>query len=271
MCRGDPGKPTTATPPSEAVRQSVAPDPREAAALEVDRRKLARRIRGDLDRIVLTALREEPDRRYVSAGQLGEEIGRFLDGRAVLAQPDTVGYRVRKFVGRNRLAVVAAAVLVGSLAAFGGVSAWQARVLAEQRRAAQLERDTSEQVVRLLIELFESTNPSVRPDGDRMPVGEFLQGAQERSLEGLRATPAVRAKLQQVFGLIHHARGQYAPARAALEERARASSAGRRAPTTRTPWPRCRRWARSPTTGETIARARVLLDESLERHRSDLR
>ncbi len=85
-------------------------------------------------------------RRYGSAGQLGDEIGRFLDGRPVLAQPDTVGYRVRKFVGRHRLAVAVSAVFVASLAAFGGVSAWQARVLAEQRRVAQRERDASEQV-----------------------------------------------------------------------------------------------------------------------------
>ena len=250
------GAPTTATPPSEALRH-VLPT--------ADRRRLRRRLRGDLDRIVLTALREEPDRRYVSAGQLGEEIGRFLEGRAVLAQPDTLGYRARKFVGRNRVAVAAAAVLFASLAAFGAVSARQARILAEQRRTAQLERDTSEQVVRLLIDLFEATNPSVRPDGDRMPLGEFLQGAQARSLEGLRGTPAVRAKLQQVFGLIHQARGQYAPARAALEgaleEQRR--SAGPDHPET---------LATLQALGEVAhyggddARARVLLDESLARH-----
>jgi eukaryotic-like serine/threonine-protein kinase len=57
-----------------------------------------------------------------------------------------------------------------------------------------IERDAAEQVVRVLIELFETTNPCVRPDGDRMPVGEFLSGARERSLERLRATPAVRAR-----------------------------------------------------------------------------
>ncbi len=204
------GTPTTDTPPSEAVRRTSRNEPRPAAS--------GRRLRGDLDRIVLTALREEPARRYGSAGQLGEEIGRFLDGRPVLAQPDTVGYRVRKFVGRNRLAVAVSAVFVASLAAFGGVSAWQARVLAEQRRVAQLERDASEQVARVLLDLFETTNPSVRPDGDRMPVGELLRGSQARSLALLRDVPAVRASLQHVFGLIHKTRGQYGPAREALEE-----------------------------------------------------
>ena len=99
-------------------------------------------------------------------------------------------------------AVASAAVLMASLPAFGGVSAWQARVLAEQRRAAQLERDNAEQVVRVLIDLFETTNPAVRPDGDRTPVGEFLAGAQARSLTLLSGVPAVRARLQHVFGRV---------------------------------------------------------------------
>jgi serine/threonine-protein kinase len=243
-------------PPSEAIRRSVP---------SLDGRKLARRVRGDLDRIVLRALREEPDRRYVSAGQLGEEIGRFLAGRAVLAQPDTLRYRVRRFVGRNRAAVIVSAVLVFSLAAFGVVSAWQARVLAEQRRAAQIDRDTSEQVVQVLIDLFETTNPSLRPDGERMPIGEFLEGAQARSLELLQGTPSVRAKLQNVFGHIQQTRGQYDAARRTLEEalaQQRELLGPDHAETLET----------LQTLGEVLhelgdhAHARALLDESLERH-----
>jgi serine/threonine-protein kinase len=268
--------PTVVMPPSEAIRRNARaqedrPVDLESSGAEAtvpvpDAPRLARRIRGDLDRIVLKALNEEPDHRYVSAGQLGEEIGRFLAGRAVLAQPDTLRYRVRRFVGRNRAAVVASAVLVLSLAAFGVVSAWQARVLAEQRRVAQLERDTAEQVVRVLIDLFETTNPSVRPDGDRMPIGEFLEGAQARSLGLLQGAPSVRAKLQNVFGHIHLTRGQYDAARRTLEEalaQQRELLGADHAETLET----------LQTLGEVLheggddARARALLDESLERHR----
>jgi serine/threonine-protein kinase len=248
--------PATLIPPSAAVRKSAA----------AERRRLVRRVRGDLDRIVLTALREESARRYVSAGQLGEELGRFLEGRAVLAQADTIPYRVRKFVGRNRLTVAIAAASVASLAAFGVVSAWQARVLAEQRRQAQLERDASEQVVRVLIDLFETTNPSVRPDGDHTPVGEFLQGAQARSLMLLSGVPEVRARLQHVFGRIHQTRGRYTPARVALEDalQQQRSLGGPDHPSA---------LESLQTLGEIChlagdsARARALLEESLERHR----
>ena len=260
------GAPTTVTPPSEAVRRSVPPGGRGSGASAPGRRR-ARRLRGDLDRIVLTALREEPERRYVSAGQLGEEIGRFLDGRPVLAQPDTVGYRIRKFVGRNRLAVIGSAVFVASLAVFGGVSAWQARVLAEQRRVAQEERDASEQVARVLLDLFETTNPSVRPDGDRMPVGELLRGSQARSLALLRDVPSVRARLQHVFGLIHKTRGQYGPAREAFEEalEQRRRLVGPDAPETLESLQALGEVCHEAGDNE---RSRALLEESLERHRT---
>ena len=129
-----------------------------------------------------------------------------------------MAYRVRTFVRRNRLAVTAAAVLVSCITAFGVVAALQARALAEQSRIAGIERDKAEQVVRVLVDLFETTNPAVRPDGDRMPIGQFLAGAEARALAQLSGAPLVRAKLQQVFGLIHAERGEFMPARTALEE-----------------------------------------------------
>jgi tetratricopeptide (TPR) repeat protein len=93
----------------------------------------ARRLRGDLDTIVLTALRKEPARRYQSVEQLATDIQRHLEGRPVLARADTFRYRTGKFVRRNRVAV--AATVVVALALLGGTvaTAWQAR----QARAAQ--------------------------------------------------------------------------------------------------------------------------------------
>jgi serine/threonine-protein kinase len=225
----------------------------------------ARRVRGDLDRIIMTALRDEPERRYASAGQLGEEVGRFLEGRAVLAQPDTLSYRARKFVRRNPVPVAMAAGLMLSLATFGGVSAWQARVLEGQRRVAQQERDTANQVVRVLIDLFETTNPAIRPNGDRMPVGEFLAGAQARSLEALRDVPLVRAKLEHVFGMIHYTRGQYAPAKQALEA-ALAESRKLSGPDAPESLETLQALGELSHFGADDERARALLEESLQRH-----
>jgi eukaryotic-like serine/threonine-protein kinase len=245
--------------PSEAIRRADRADAAES-------RRLVRRIRGDLDRIVLTALRDEPERRYSSAGHLGEEIDRFLEGRTVLAQPDTLRYRARKFVRRNRLMVTAAAVLGSCIIAFGMVAAFQARALAEQSRIAVLERDKAEQVVRVLVELFETTNPAVRPDADRMPVREFLAGAESRALAQLTGAPLVRAKLQQVLGLIRAERGEYTPARRAFEE-ALATQRDLAGPDYPDALESLQALGQAMHGLGDDASARRLLDESVDRHR----
>ncbi|MFN0120874.1 MAG: hypothetical protein ACKV2V_10260 [Blastocatellia bacterium] len=86
-------------------------------------------MRGDLDNIVLMARRRDPVRRYASVEQFAADIRRHLDGRPVLARPDTFGYRGAKFVARNKLVVTAAALIL--LALLGGIVAtpWQARAL----------------------------------------------------------------------------------------------------------------------------------------------
>lgn len=99
-------------PPSHAVTG----DPRRA-----------RLLKGDLDNIVLKAMRKEPERRYASAGQLAEDVERYLTGRPVSARPDTTAYRVNKFVRRNKLAVAAAALAVLALVVGGVVTAYQSR------------------------------------------------------------------------------------------------------------------------------------------------
>jgi eukaryotic-like serine/threonine-protein kinase len=99
--------------------------------------RLRRRLSGDLDNIVLKALRKEPARRYGSAHELAEDIQRHLSGLPVKASPDTFSYRARKFVQRNRVAVVAAAVVVVTLCAATGITAWQARVARRERDKAE--------------------------------------------------------------------------------------------------------------------------------------
>ena len=117
-----------------------------------------RELASDLDWIVMKALDVDRARRYETPLALAEDLERYARKEPVAARPPTASYCFRKFVRRNQLAVLGSGVLLASLAVFGSVSARQARVLAEQRRAAQVERDASEQVVRVLIELLETTN-----------------------------------------------------------------------------------------------------------------
>ena len=93
-------------------------------------------LRGDVDNIVLMALRKEPARRYASVGQFSEDIRRYLEGRPVIAHKDTLSYRAGKFIRRNRVGVAAAAVVLLSLVSGIIATAWQARrAEANQARA----------------------------------------------------------------------------------------------------------------------------------------
>src|SRR5262249_48929435 len=77
--------------------------PSDAAVVRQTPEKLRRRLRGDLDNIVLMAMRKDPKRRYSSVEQLSEDIRRHLEGLPVMARPDAPGYRAAKFIGRHKL------------------------------------------------------------------------------------------------------------------------------------------------------------------------
>lgn len=106
---------------------------------------LRKALRGDLDTILLKALKRLPEERYATVNAFADDIERHLSNRAVLAQPDSQWYRVRKFVARNRLwvgagASVAAAILVGA-----SIAIWQAHEARVQRDLALREKARADQ------------------------------------------------------------------------------------------------------------------------------
>jgi non-specific serine/threonine protein kinase/serine/threonine-protein kinase len=117
VCQHDPEKPSTAAARPKAGEGAAA----SAGARPESRPGLARSLKGDLDAIVLKALRKEPERRYASVEQLSEDIRRHLSGRPVLARRGTTAYRTGKFVRRHRALLAGAVLLLAALA--GGVVA----------------------------------------------------------------------------------------------------------------------------------------------------
>ena len=101
----------------------VRPDPeaRSPEAIAEARRtspaRLSRLLTGDLELIVLHALHKEPERRYASAGQIADDIDRYIQGRPVMAHRDTWRYRMGKFIQRHPLASTAALLLAAALLA----------------------------------------------------------------------------------------------------------------------------------------------------------
>jgi serine/threonine protein kinase len=102
----------------EAVLHAEPPRPSQVAVGAEARRTL----RGDLDTIILKALKKRPAERYATANAFAEDLERWLQGRPVLAQPDRLSYRLRKFVGRNRLAASAAAAVTVSILVGAGLA-----------------------------------------------------------------------------------------------------------------------------------------------------
>jgi serine/threonine protein kinase len=143
----EPTKPSTAVSRIESITQgesnpqsTITPES-VSRARDTQADKLRRRLAGDLDNIVLMAMRKEPARRYSSIGQLSEDIKRHLEGLPVVARKDTFKYRASKFVRRNRLGVAAALVVLLSLVVGIIVSVWQVGRANEHARIAAHERD----------------------------------------------------------------------------------------------------------------------------------
>jgi eukaryotic-like serine/threonine-protein kinase len=108
-----------------------------AMAARRDDHGTSRRLRGDLDTIVITAMRKDPAERYASVALFAEDVGRHIEGLPVVARGDSWTYRTGRFVRRRKLGVAAAAAIVITL--IGGVIAtsWQARVATAERARAE--------------------------------------------------------------------------------------------------------------------------------------
>ena len=99
--------------------------------------RLRERLANDLDNIVMMALRKESERRYASVEQLSEDIRRYLDGRPIIARPNTVRYLAGKFIRRNKAAVAATTLVITTLIGGAAVTAWQAQVARRERDKAE--------------------------------------------------------------------------------------------------------------------------------------
>jgi len=172
VCETEPPRPSTAVLQllGEAAGEVATSLPRIAPE------RLRRQLLGDLDNIVLKALRKEPGRRYGSAAELSEDLRRYQARLPVGARPDTVQYRVSKFI-RRHLVGVGATVLV-LLALLGGIitTTYQARVAAAERdRAEQRFNDVRALANKLLFDLHDAIRdlPGATP-ARQMLVGEAL-------------------------------------------------------------------------------------------------
>ena len=195
-----------ASPASEAARTLAALEPPRPSAVAPPH--VSRRLAGDVDALVLKALRSPADLRYSSAAEFGADIRRHLGGFPVLARRGTLGYRSARFVRRHRLGVTTAILVLAGLT--GGIVETD-----RHARAAEREARTSEAATRFLVDLFREGDPyavedPARPaDADPTVSAVLLRRARERVWDELADQPSVQAVLLQALGEIHTSLGYH--------------------------------------------------------------
>lgn len=202
---------TRPTRPSTAVVQSDADETERS--LPQPAAEWRRHLQGDLDHVVMKALRKEPGRRYASAQALADDFDRVLTSRPISAKPATVRYRARKFFQRNRgivLTSLAGALLLAS------VSLVYTLQVQDERDRARAEAQKSEEVTSFLMDLFEANAPA-EAQGDTVTAGELLSRGLERA-DALQNQPTVQAQMFDVVGRVYGRLGNYERAEAVLRQ-----------------------------------------------------
>ena len=189
-------------PPSTAVRRaSQERAAASAAARRTSRRGLERVLRGELDLIVQTALRPEPERRYPSAAELSEDLRRYRGGFPLQARQDSLTYRARRFTRRHRLGVAMAAGFLLSLIIYSVTVTVQARRISR-------ERDRAEQIQALALGLFSVGDPD-RALGPEISATELVAHGVERVDAELEDAPDLQAELKAFLAGIYLRLGHY--------------------------------------------------------------
>jgi serine/threonine protein kinase/tetratricopeptide (TPR) repeat protein len=218
VCQAEPEKPSSVVCKKANARNGA--DSRRTAeptsSSDNLNRKLRKQLRGDLDNIILMALRKEPHRRYASVEQFAADIRRHLENLPVIARKDTVRYRIAKFVARHKTGVLAAASVAALLLVALIVTLREARIARQQAMLAQQHRARAElrfnDVRKLANSLIFEIHDSIRDLPGATKARELLV---ERALEYLdslsheSADPGLLRELATAYERIGDVQGNY--------------------------------------------------------------
>jgi serine/threonine-protein kinase len=162
------------------------------------------RLRGDAAVIVARATDADPQRRYATVEALAADVRAWQARRPIAARPDSAGYRLRRFVGRHRVASAAAALALAAILAGSALALWQARKAATEARLARSAQA-------FLSSVFEANAPDSAA-GARVTARELLDRGSERVATELADQPRLRGEMQLTLGTLYAQLGQYAQA-----------------------------------------------------------
>ncbi len=212
ICEEEPDRPSSVVTKEVIGSGGDAPMSDLCRVREGSPAKLRKRLEGDLDNIVLMALRKEPQRRYRSVEQLSDDIGRHLGNLPVSARSDSRRYRAGKFVQRNKAWVAMGSFAFVSLTGGAAVSIWQAHIARTQRDVARLEQLKATQINAFLQEMVgyaAVSSASPNHGSHDTTVAEMLDKAADRVETELEGQPAVEADLLATIGDTYMTEAKY--------------------------------------------------------------
>lgn len=191
----DPKRPSTVVTSSDEISSNRRSSPS----------RLRKRLNGDLDNIVMMAMRKEPENRYATVRQFSEDVENFLTRNAVLAHPPSWRYRSSKFLRRNAIPVVTAAFFVATIVSLATFYTLQ---LKHERDQIQIESNKATQVADFLEGLFENVSPRYGPAGQsdsrrEVTARDLLDHGWAEMQVTLQDQPEIRAHLLEVMGHIY--------------------------------------------------------------------
>lgn len=202
--------------PSSVVAARAAREVGPAAGRRASADRLRRELRGDLDNIILMALRKEPVRRYPSVESFADDIRRHLAGMPVKARRDTIGYRAGKFVSRNKAGVAAGVGIAASILFALASSSRQARRARRDRDRAVREARRAEAVNRFAKKMLTSVDPS--RSGKDVRFLDVLTEIEAALARDFADEPESMAELRLTIGLTFLSLGIFDRAETELEE-----------------------------------------------------
>ena len=169
--------------------------------------KIQKRLSGDIDNIILKALRKEPERRYSSVEQFAEDTRRSLIGLPVYARKDSLYYRTSKFIERHKTGVLVTAIIIMLIIAGMAGIIHQSNIAGENEELAKLEAKKAESINTFLQEMLSSPDPS--KEGSDVKVVDVLDNARKQIDQKLINEPEIRAELRKTLGITYQGLGFY--------------------------------------------------------------
>jgi serine/threonine-protein kinase len=222
VCEQDPERPSAAvtgpgTDRGGAAGEPPAPDPGGKRPATGGRGLLHRSLRGDLDAVLLMALRKEPHRRYLSVDAFADDIRRYLERRPVAARKGTFSYRTGKFVRRHWAGAAAATLALAALITGGALSTYGLVRAKAAAREAHREAAKATAINDFLQSTLFSAHPSLG-GGRQMTVVDALGAAVGKIDTGFPDQPVIRAAVQTTIGRTYLDLGLYAEAEPLLRQ-----------------------------------------------------